>query len=98
MGGASREKRTNAVIASIYVGGRRVGDEVKGVVAGHQVAHIEFIDVDVVAVRGPAAVLVCVKAQGYRAALIECVVVLALRGSSSFSDNGDLILGTRLGR
>jgi len=78
-----------------------VGEEIKREVAVRPVAPLEAIVVEVVEEAMLIAVLVSTKIQDCRAALIECVVVLALRGSSSFSDNGDLsllIFGIRLGR
>jgi len=102
----SREKRAFAdrvvVIANIYVvgEGERVG-EVKGVVPEmHPVAHVEVKAFEVIGVAGPVAAFVYAKVQDCRGTFIECVVILALRGSS-FSDNGNLSLlisGTSVGR
>ena len=66
----------------------------------HPEACVEFI---VVEVEGDTvrAAHGCAKEQDCRAALIECVVVFALRSSSSFSDTDDLnllVFGTSVGR
>jgi len=81
-----------------------VGIEVNGViVVMHLVACVEVIHrvVEVVREAAPAAALGYAKVQDCRDALIECVVVLALRDGCSFSDNGYLsllIFGTGVGR
>ena len=79
-----------------------VGVDVEGVEAEMRpVASVVFIVLEVVGVAAPAASFIA-KVQGCRAALVEWVVVLALRGGSLFSEDADLSLlvafGTSVGR
>jgi len=78
-----------------------VGPDVKGAVVRNPVANVEIIVLKLVGLAPPVAASVMTKVQGCMAALVEWVVVLALRGGSLFSEDADLNLlafGSSVGR